>query len=950
MQEKQEGTQKIVFQENDSVEEEEEEIDIVEEPDHQYDVNFWRKEEDVPTGYTFKSKKQIFAKAVDNIKIKLKKGVKFEIDNLEIEILDQRKGQNGAELDVEMIDKKDRGQAVLKIFGPNYRKECTLMINKSKKHDAKFVKILAVLIIKRLLDYFISGQSWNTFFEQKSPQTFKKPKCCVSCTKTFSNDTTLNRHIKKYHIENKVCCDVCEEKFHTERSLNRHKKGHHRSNIFNSNLCEKEVVDKSKFKEHEPVDQNQVSVACSICKKGFNTENILKEHMEGDHMQQKVMCDHCKNVFYDEIDLKNHMSVNHAELLLEKEDQIEEMEIEEVFTKGNPTSALAENDQIKHESMEVDVGGGEDEALKLSNLQDSKVLEKEKKRVKEEIKYEQQKKEKEQRKFDEEKAKLTEANRDKKRKKKLSVKQAKKALKIQKYPANVTEIPKNLKHLVNDGDLQLVVEADGACAANSAAGHLFFDPNSGPKLREDMNKHIVEHWAFYKDKVPFPYVRPVGVRGEKVSFKEGEEEKFIQFLKTDKARFLWSDTEELQVIANLYQVKIKVIKTEGDDYLNPVVLWIYPAEEMKTSRLIPEGCVSDMVLINYSDRHYNLVISKDHDIARYGVLSEREVSVHKNEVKHTDEHKDCKETIKYLQKQLVSLQNELREVRAKREITFKETDDKPMESDVEFLEEIILSNSKIKGYVRDGPQVEARLKQGQNLYECNTCNSTFENQKLLNSHMAKHSKEEQFTCDLCGLGFKSKSELQNHVTAKHEGNNSNKSQDSNFSHSRVSKHSSLDSSKQVICDECGNTFKNLNQLNSHMDKIHSEGEYNCMKCSYQGNTAYTLTKHINITHKIYCHTCDKAYDSKWDLMVHRKKEHYDVIKICRYFLKGNCSFGDEKCVYRHDENAKFNLKCHFCEKVFKTKDELMKHRKEYHAKTVPSYRDHKSGYCQRKEN
>ena len=164
---------------------------------------------------------------------------------------------------------------------------------------------------------------------------------------------------------------------------------------------------------------------------------------------------------------------------------------------------------------------------------------------------------------------------------------------------------------------------------------------------------------------------------------------------------------------------------------------------MKTSRLIPEGCVSDMVLINYSDRHYNLVISKDHDIARYGVLSEREVSVHKNEVKHTDEHKDCKETIKYLQKQLVSLQNELREVRAKREITFKETDDKPMESDVKFLEEIILSNSKIKGYVRDGPQVEARLKQGQNLYECNTCYSTFENQKLLNSHMAKHSKEEQ---------------------------------------------------------------------------------------------------------------------------------------------------------------------------------------------------------------
>ena len=57
MQEKQEGTQKIVFLENYDAEEEDEEIDKVEEPDQQYDVNFWRKEDDVPTGYTFKRKK-----------------------------------------------------------------------------------------------------------------------------------------------------------------------------------------------------------------------------------------------------------------------------------------------------------------------------------------------------------------------------------------------------------------------------------------------------------------------------------------------------------------------------------------------------------------------------------------------------------------------------------------------------------------------------------------------------------------------------------------------------------------------------------------------------------------------------------------------------------------------------------------------------------------------------
>ena len=44
----------------------------------------------------------MFVKAVDNIIIKLKKCVLLEIDNIIITILDCRKGQNGAEIDIEI--------------------------------------------------------------------------------------------------------------------------------------------------------------------------------------------------------------------------------------------------------------------------------------------------------------------------------------------------------------------------------------------------------------------------------------------------------------------------------------------------------------------------------------------------------------------------------------------------------------------------------------------------------------------------------------------------------------------------------------------------------------------------------------------------------------------------------------------------------------------------------
>ena len=45
-----------------------------------------------------------------------------------------------------------------------------------------------------------------------------------------------------------------------------------------------------------------------------------------------------------------------------------------------------------------------------------------------------------------------------------------------------------------------------------------------------------------------------------------------------------------------------------DNDLHSGVLWFCPVEELKTSKLVPEGKAFDIVLINYSERHYNLVL------------------------------------------------------------------------------------------------------------------------------------------------------------------------------------------------------------------------------------------------------------------------------------------------------------------------------------------------------
>ena len=52
------------------------------------------------------------------------------------------------------------------------------------------------------------------------------------------------------------------------------------------------------------------------------------------------------------------------------------------------------------------------------------------------------------------------------------------------------------------------------------------------------------------------------------------------------------------------------------------VNWIGPDPEMKAFQILPEGTVPDMTLIHYDEVHYNLVISKDSDLATVGTLSQ----------------------------------------------------------------------------------------------------------------------------------------------------------------------------------------------------------------------------------------------------------------------------------------------------------------------------------------
>ena len=112
------------------------------------------------------------------------------------------------------------------------------------------------------------------------------------------------------------------------------------------------------------------------------------------------------------------------------------------------------------------------------------------------------------------------------------------------------------------------------------------------------------------------------VKGKEEEFTDPEE--LIKYLKTsDDAMYMWSDSEDLKILADMYQIRIKIITTKGTHDENPTVNWIDPDESLANDAEIKNVDIRDMVLLHEHDTHFNLVVSKTSNLAMMGSLSYR---------------------------------------------------------------------------------------------------------------------------------------------------------------------------------------------------------------------------------------------------------------------------------------------------------------------------------------
>ena len=106
---------------------------------------------------------------------------------------------------------------------------------------------------------------------------------------------------------------------------------------------------------------------------------------------------------------------------------------------------------------------------------------------------------------------------------------------------------------------------NGRCLENAVAVHLE-NEDDGEKVKKLVNNHIADNWVnYYQNKVTLPYSETVGVGEKAHTVEKKTKEEMLKFLRSEESLLVYSNSQELLAVANLFQVKIHIFTYKGKD-------------------------------------------------------------------------------------------------------------------------------------------------------------------------------------------------------------------------------------------------------------------------------------------------------------------------------------------------------------------------------------------------
>ena len=77
-----------------------------------------------------------------------------------------------------------------------------------------------------------------------------------------------------------------------------------------------------------------------------------------------------------------------------------------------------------------------------------------------------------------------------------------------------------------------------------------------------------------------------------------------------------------------------------------------------------------------------------------------------------------------------------------------------------------------------------------------------------------------------------------------------------------------ESNVSLSCDECSETFKDIENFNKHKRNLHGQVNVNCTLCAYVANSAADLRTHMNSHHEFQCDQCNFRDNKEENVLNH----------------------------------------------------------------------------------
>ena len=138
------------------------------------------------------------------------------------------------------------------------------------------------------------------------------------------------------------------------------------------------------------------------------------------------------------------------------------------------------------------------------------------------------------------------------------------------------------------------------------------------------------------------------------------------------------------------------------------------------------------------------------------------------------------------------------------------------------------------------------------------------------------------------------------------------------------------------CEICGLVYKSLKQLKSHRRSKHKEGEdqFECSECKKKFMHRYELNKHmfIHMEASFVCEFCEQKFKRRKALVQHYDRIHKQTFRPLLECPECPASFSQQCHLSRHmnsHRDVKYN--CSYCNATYGRLDNLQRHVKTKHS-------------------